>query len=67
MKCWFSILETDSSDVEQVVLGEQGVIQGPLRGSVVVDMETISPAAAHRVARALAQKDIEMLERMVKR
>src|SRR5688500_13459461 len=37
---------TDSSDVEEVVLGKEGVINGATRGSVVVDMETISPVVA---------------------
>ncbi len=53
---------THSSDVEQVVLGENGIIHGAARGSVLVDMETISPTAARRVAQALAEKGIEMLD-----
>ncbi len=53
---------THSSDVEQVVLGENGVIHGARAGSVVVDMETISPAVARGVAHALAAKNIDMLD-----
>lgn len=53
---------THSSDVEQVVLGDNGVIQGGRAGSVVVDMETISPTVARDVARALAAKNIDMLD-----
>lgn len=53
---------THSSDVEQVVLGENGLIHGAARGSAVVDMETISPTVARRVAQALAEKGIEMLD-----
>lgn len=53
---------TNSSDVEEVVLGPNGVIQGAEQGSVVVDMETISPVVARNIARALAAKDIDMLD-----
>jgi 2-hydroxy-3-oxopropionate reductase len=53
---------TRSSDVEQVVLGENGIVHGAARGSVVVDMETISPAVARSVARALAEKGVDMLD-----
>ena len=53
---------TRSSDVEQVVLGENGVIHGGRPGSVVVDMETISPTVARDVARSLAGKNIDMLD-----
>src|SRR5439155_8450430 len=35
---------TDSPDVEAVVAGPQGVLQGIRPGSVVVDMSTVSPA-----------------------
>lgn len=53
---------TNSSDVEEVVLGAEGVIHGAESGSVLVDMETISPGAARRVAQALAQRGIDMLD-----
>jgi 2-hydroxy-3-oxopropionate reductase len=53
---------TTSRDVEQVVLGEQGVIHGAARGCVLVDMETISPAVAVSVAQALAEKGVDMLD-----
>lgn len=53
---------TNSSDVEQVVLGTNGVIQGAKRGSVVVDMETISPVVARNIARSLAEKGVDMLD-----
>lgn len=53
---------TNSSDVEQVVLGEDGIIHGARAGSVLVDMETISPTVARNIAQALGRKDIEMLD-----
>jgi 2-hydroxy-3-oxopropionate reductase len=53
---------TASRDVEEVVLGAQGVIHGARPGSVLVDMETISPGVARAVAAALEAKGIAMLD-----
>jgi len=53
---------TASSDFEAVVTGPGGIIEGAKRGSVLVDMETISPAVARRVAQLLAVKGIDMLD-----
>ncbi|MBM3341341.1 MAG: NAD(P)-dependent oxidoreductase [Betaproteobacteria bacterium] len=53
---------THSHDVEQVVLGEQGIVHGARAGSVLVDMETISPTVARHVAAALANKGVDMLD-----
>ena len=53
---------TASSDFEQVVLGDGGIIHGAKSGSVVVDMETISPAVARAVAERLAGKGIDMID-----
>ena len=53
---------TDSRDVEEVVLGQHGVIHGARPGSVLIDMETISPAVARTVAAALGERGIDMLD-----
>jgi len=53
---------THSHDVEQIVLGADGLIHGMTSGSVLVDMETISPSVARQVAAALAKKGVEMLD-----
>ena len=53
---------TASSDFEAVVTGPGGIIEGAKRGSVVVDMETISPAVARAVAGTLSAKGINMLD-----
>ena len=44
------------SDVESVILGPQGVLQGLKPGGVVCDMTTSCPALAARIAEAAAQK-----------
>lgn len=53
---------TASADVEQVVLGENGIIHGARAGLLVIDMSTISPAVTRRIAQALAQRGVDMLD-----
>lgn len=53
---------TDTPDMEAVILGEEGVAQGAVRGAVVIDMSTVSPRATKEVAAALEQKGIAMLD-----
>jgi len=53
---------SDTPDVESIVLGEGGVIQGARAGSLVIDMSTISPSATKAIAAALAEREIRMLD-----
>ncbi|MCK5203751.1 MAG: NAD(P)-dependent oxidoreductase, partial [Desulfobacterales bacterium] len=53
---------SDTPDVEDVVLGANGVIHGAPQGSVVIDMSTISPAATRQMAEKLGKKGIKMLD-----
>ncbi|MDR3603758.1 MAG: NAD(P)-dependent oxidoreductase [Syntrophaceae bacterium] len=53
---------SDTPDVEEVVLGDNGIIHGAQPGSVVVDMSTISPEATCRMADALSEKGIKMVD-----
>lgn len=52
----------NSPHVKQVVLGENGVIEGAKTGAIVVDMSSIAPLVSREVARKLAEKGIEMLD-----
>ena len=52
----------DSPDVEEVILGEDGVIEGASPGTVVVDMSTISPSVTRRIAGALTEKGVQMMD-----
>lgn len=52
----------DTPDVRQVILGPDGVLEGAPRGSVVVDMSTISPVATREIAQALSARGVEMLD-----
>lgn len=56
------VMVSDTPDVEQVVLGNHGVIHGARAGAMVVDMSTISPSATREIAKHLAEKGIEMLD-----
>jgi 2-hydroxy-3-oxopropionate reductase len=53
---------TGSSEVEQVVLGKEGVLEGMSTGSVLIDMSTISPSVSKTVASQLIQKGFAMLD-----
>jgi 3-hydroxyisobutyrate dehydrogenase len=53
---------SDSPDVQAVILGENGVIQGAKAGSVVVDMSTISPQVTRDIAATLKEKNVDMLD-----
>jgi 2-hydroxy-3-oxopropionate reductase len=52
----------DTPDVEMVLFGPEGVFRGVRRGSVVVDMSSISPMATKEFARRLQSKGAEMLD-----
>jgi len=52
----------DSPDVEQVTLGNNGIIQGGRPGLTVIDMSTIAPGVAVRIADELAERDIHWLD-----
>jgi 2-hydroxy-3-oxopropionate reductase len=53
---------SDTPDVEAVIFGDKGIIEGVKHGSVVVDTSTISPVATRNFAQRLAEKGVEMLD-----
>ncbi|MBU0475155.1 MAG: NAD(P)-dependent oxidoreductase [Bacteroidetes bacterium] len=53
---------SDSPDVKDVILGEDGIIFGIIEGSVVIDMSTISPSVTRNIAEKLKEKNVEMLD-----
>lgn len=52
----------DTPDVEQVVFGPQGLVEGLRPGSVLVDMSTISPVATRAMAARLRELGVELLD-----
>jgi 3-hydroxyisobutyrate dehydrogenase len=53
---------TDSPDVEEIILGPNGVIHGARRGLIVIDMSTISPSMTRKIAEELNKKGVKMLD-----
>lgn len=53
---------SDTPDVEHVIFGAGGLVDGAKAGSVIVDMSTISPDATREFAAKLAAKNIAMLD-----
>lgn len=52
----------DSPDVEAVVLGKNGVIEGAQPGMIFVDNSTIKPVTARRISATLGEKGVESLD-----
>ena len=53
---------SDTPDVENVVLGENGILEAAKPGSLVIDCSTISPKVTKEIAALLAEKDVYMLD-----
>jgi 2-hydroxy-3-oxopropionate reductase len=52
----------DSPDVEEVMFGANGVMTGLRAGALVIDMSTILPSVARRVAAAAREKGADALD-----
>jgi 3-hydroxyisobutyrate dehydrogenase len=53
---------SDTPDVEEVILGDQGVIHGAKSGALVIDCSTISPQTTKEIAVRLAAKQVNLLD-----
>ena len=53
---------SDTPDVEAVILGQNGVIEGARASSLVIDMSTISPQATRDIAARLDARGVGMLD-----
>ena len=52
----------DTADVELVLTGPNGVVSALQRGTVVIDMSSISPVATERLAQLVAENGASMLD-----
>jgi 3-hydroxyisobutyrate dehydrogenase-like beta-hydroxyacid dehydrogenase len=52
----------DAPDVEAVLFGPEGAAEGLAPGSLAIDMTTIAPTAAKRIAERLAERDIHFVD-----
>jgi len=53
---------TDSTAVQDIALGQDGIIEGVKEGLIYIDCSTISPVATKKIAEALAAKGVKMLD-----
>ena len=53
---------TGTADVEQVLLGNDGVLAGAQSGLVVIDTSTIDPSVTRTIAAALGERGVDMLD-----
>ncbi len=53
---------TDTPDVQQVLLGENGVVHTITQDTIVIDMSTISPTATREIASIVQEKGASMLD-----
>jgi 2-hydroxy-3-oxopropionate reductase len=56
------IIVPNSQHVKEVVLGENGILQGADPGTIIVDLSSITPVASKEIAAAAAKKGVEMLD-----
>ncbi len=52
----------DSPQVEEVILGPDGVLEGLRPGGLVIDMSTVLPGTARRVAAAARERGVDALD-----
>ena len=52
----------DGPEVEQAILGPNGVLEGARKGAIVIDMSSISPTVSQKVGAACEAKGVEFLD-----
>jgi len=52
----------DGTEVEQAVLGPEGVLEGAHPGLVLIDMSSISPVVSQKVGIACSEKEVRFLD-----
>lgn len=52
----------DSPDVEEVVLGKNGIIEGVNPGMIYIDNSTIKPSSARNISEKLAEKGVHSID-----
>jgi len=52
----------NSPHVKEVVLGENGILEGARKGTIFIDMSSIAPLVSRELAAKLAEKGVDMLD-----
>ena len=60
-KCIITMV-TDSPDVEQIILGQSGIIEGLQPNTIIIDMSTISPKITRNINEELSKKQSTLLD-----
>src|SRR5579883_1289912 len=52
----------NSAQVEEVVAGPHGLLEGARKGLIIVDMSTIAPGMSRKMAELASEKDVHFLD-----
>ena len=52
----------NSPHVKNVVMGENGILEGAQEGSILIDMSSIAPLASKEICEACAKKGVKMID-----
>src|ERR1700680_248755 len=52
----------NSPEVEEVVTGPQGVLEGARKGLIIIDMSTIAPSVTRKLAQSASTRGIHFLD-----
>jgi 2-hydroxy-3-oxopropionate reductase len=52
----------DGPEVEEVVLGDGGILEGAKKGAMIVDMSSINPLVAQKIGEACAAMGVEFMD-----
>jgi 2-hydroxy-3-oxopropionate reductase len=52
----------NSPQVDEVITGQNGILEGAKPGTVIIDMSSISPIIAVKISEATAEKGVEMID-----
>jgi 2-hydroxy-3-oxopropionate reductase len=52
----------NSPHVKQVIFGENGVVEGAKKGTIIIDMSSIDPMVSREISAKLKEKGIDMLD-----
>lgn len=52
----------DSPEVEEVVLGRNGLLEGAEKGAIIIDMSSISPVITKKIYKEVSKKGVKMID-----
>jgi 2-hydroxy-3-oxopropionate reductase len=52
----------DGPEVEEVVLGQGGILEGSKAGAIIVDMSSINPLVSQKIAKACAARGVDFVD-----